>query len=139
MLARLPQLKFLDEMPVQTDERRCVTAWKQGGLEAERQERKKLKDEQLQWHKDYLEKNRDSIEKMKLKLQNRIQPREQRYRAPGDQGAMQQGNLQEIPELENPSQLQSGDNSEVAQSDVVNRSELDTYYTDSVNQSQCVG
>lgn len=44
-IAALPNLGYLDERPVFEDERRMVNAWAVGGLDAEREERKAIKDE----------------------------------------------------------------------------------------------
>jgi hypothetical protein len=48
ILSKLPQLTYLDDRPVFDDERRCVTAWARGGIEAERAERDLIRDEQIQ-------------------------------------------------------------------------------------------
>ncbi|KAG1675504.1 hypothetical protein FOA52_001803 [Chlamydomonas sp. UWO 241] len=44
-IAALPKLGYLDERPVFEDERRMVDAWAVGGVEAERAERQKIKEE----------------------------------------------------------------------------------------------
>jgi hypothetical protein len=36
-------LKFLDDLPVDQEERRLVTAWKEGGIEKEREVKEKIK------------------------------------------------------------------------------------------------
>jgi dynein assembly factor 1 len=46
VISRLPSLLYLDEKPVFADERRLVTAWARGGVEAERAEKKTMKDEE---------------------------------------------------------------------------------------------
>jgi dynein assembly factor 1 len=46
VISRLPKLLYLDEKPVFADERRLVTAWASGGLEAEREEKKKMRAEE---------------------------------------------------------------------------------------------
>lgn len=48
VLARLPHLTYLDDRPVFEDERRAVTAWALGGIEAERAERDKMREEQAE-------------------------------------------------------------------------------------------
>ena len=45
-LAALPQLTYLDERPVGDEERRMVTAWQRGGLEAEREEKGRMRAEE---------------------------------------------------------------------------------------------
>ncbi len=46
VISAIPTLGYLDERPVFEDERRLVSAWAIGGLEAEREERKLIKQEQ---------------------------------------------------------------------------------------------
>ncbi|GAX82416.1 hypothetical protein CEUSTIGMA_g9844.t1 [Chlamydomonas eustigma] len=46
VISAIPSLGYLDEKPVFEDERRLVTAWSIGGVEAEREERKLIKQEQ---------------------------------------------------------------------------------------------
>lgn len=46
VLSRLPTLLGLDEKPVFADERRLVTAWAAGGVEGERAERAKMREEE---------------------------------------------------------------------------------------------
>jgi dynein assembly factor 1 len=43
IITALPNLKYLDDRPVFEDERRYCEAFASGGLEAEREERKKYK------------------------------------------------------------------------------------------------
>lgn len=50
MITTLTQLKYLDDRPVFEDERRFAEAWKRGGLEEERKERGKYKEEQEREH-----------------------------------------------------------------------------------------
>lgn len=45
MIHRIPTLKYLDDKPVFEEERRYVEAFFRGGLEAEREERRKYKKE----------------------------------------------------------------------------------------------
>eukprot|EP00775_Hariotina_reticulata_P005377 gene5377-5612_t len=45
LISRCKQLTYLDERPVSEEERKCCEAWAAGGLEAERAERNKLKEE----------------------------------------------------------------------------------------------
>ena len=46
MISRLPELLYLDEKPVFADERRLVNAWARGGVEAERNEKKLMREEE---------------------------------------------------------------------------------------------
>eukprot|EP00798_Chlamydomonas_sp_ICE-L_P030621 gene30621-35632_t len=48
MVVNLPKLVYLDERPIPETERRTVEAWAEGGLDAEREERKKIKEEEEQ-------------------------------------------------------------------------------------------
>eukprot|EP00792_Barthelona_sp_PAP020_P010382 TRINITY_DN376_c0_g1_i1.p1 TRINITY_DN376_c0_g1~~TRINITY_DN376_c0_g1_i1.p1 ORF type:complete len:401 (+),score=166.58 TRINITY_DN376_c0_g1_i1:35-1237(+) len=52
MIARLPNLTYLDDKPVFPDERRCINAWWANGesLEAEREERRKIREEEKLQH-----------------------------------------------------------------------------------------
>lgn len=50
VITSLPNLKYLDDRPVFDDERRFAEAWKRGGLDEERKERAKYKQEQEEEH-----------------------------------------------------------------------------------------
>jgi len=50
VIAALPKLKYLDDRPVFEDDRRLAEAFVQGGLDAERDERKKIKQEKDEAH-----------------------------------------------------------------------------------------
>jgi hypothetical protein len=45
LILQFEDLKFLDDSPVEDDERRCTLAWGSGGKDAERAEREKIKQE----------------------------------------------------------------------------------------------
>ena len=51
LIARLKNLKYLDDRPVFKDDRRYSEAFLKGGLEEEKKERKKVKQEQQEFHK----------------------------------------------------------------------------------------
>ena len=59
-IASLPELNYLDDRPVFPDERRACEAYARGGLEAERAERKKIKEEERAQHR----KQMDSFQRM---------------------------------------------------------------------------
>lgn len=59
-IASLPSLKYLDDRPVFKDDRRYAEAFARGGLEAEREERKKYKQEEEDKHN----KNMENFRKM---------------------------------------------------------------------------
>jgi dynein assembly factor 1 len=59
VLSRLPNLMYLDEKPVFKEERRLVTAWTEGGLEAEREEKKKMREEEMAAIQQRLQEFRD--------------------------------------------------------------------------------
>ncbi|KAG2381928.1 hypothetical protein C9374_005720 [Naegleria lovaniensis] len=60
IIAQFPSLNYLDNMPIFEDERRTVNAWKRGGVEEEREERKKIAQEK----KDKERKNFEAFEKL---------------------------------------------------------------------------
>jgi dynein assembly factor 1 len=45
VISRCRQLTYLDDRPVDEEERRCVNAWAEGGIDAEKAERTKIKEE----------------------------------------------------------------------------------------------
>jgi dynein assembly factor 1 len=73
MIASLPTLKYLDDRPVFADDRRCAEAFMIGGLEEERKEREKIKQEKNEQD----ERNRKAFEEMthKAREEAKIQPR----------------------------------------------------------------
>lgn len=50
LISKLKNLKFLDDKPVFEEERLCAEAFARGGIEAEREERKRIKDEETNEH-----------------------------------------------------------------------------------------
>lgn len=59
LILQFEDLRFLDDAPVEDDERRCVTAWGQGGREAEKAERQKIKSEKDALHQENMRKFRE--------------------------------------------------------------------------------
>jgi dynein assembly factor 1 len=50
LIARIPTLKYLDDRPVFEDDRRNAEAFARGGIEEERNEREKIKQEKDEAH-----------------------------------------------------------------------------------------
>jgi len=50
VIAKLPNLKYLDDRPVFVEDRRHAEAWYRGGIEEERAERAKIKQEEADRH-----------------------------------------------------------------------------------------
>lgn len=50
----LPELNYLDDSPVDNNERRIVNAWKNGGIEEERKIRTQIKKEEQEIHDQYM-------------------------------------------------------------------------------------
>lgn len=50
----LPELNYLDDSPVDNNERRIVNAWKNGGIEEERKIRTQIKKEEQKIHDQYM-------------------------------------------------------------------------------------
>jgi dynein assembly factor 1 len=59
LILEFQELRFLDEAPVDGDERRCVTAWGVGGVQAERAEREAIKAEKDARHRENMRKLRE--------------------------------------------------------------------------------
>jgi dynein assembly factor 1, axonemal len=53
VINNIPTLNYLDDRPVFVDDRRTAEAFATGGVEAEREERKKMKEEKAKAHEDY--------------------------------------------------------------------------------------
>jgi dynein assembly factor 1 len=59
LILQFQELRFLDDAPVEDDERRCVAAWAEGGIPAERAERAKIKEEKDAKHEENMRKFRE--------------------------------------------------------------------------------
>jgi len=53
VISSIPSLRYLDDRPVFEDDRRNADAWARGGIEEEREERKRIKEEKDKKHEDY--------------------------------------------------------------------------------------
>ncbi|KAF0975562.1 hypothetical protein FDP41_005556 [Naegleria fowleri] len=60
IISQIPSLNYLDNMPIFEDERRTVDAWKRGGVEEEREERKRIAQEK----KEKERKNFEAFERL---------------------------------------------------------------------------
>ncbi|KAL0479885.1 dynein assembly factor 1 [Acrasis kona] len=68
MISSIPTLNYLDELPVFDKERRCVMAWARGGVDAEFEERQKIRDEEEETRKNNLRKFEEMQEKSRQRL-----------------------------------------------------------------------
>jgi len=53
IISKIPSLRYLDDRPVFDDDRRYAEAWERGGVEEEKEERKKIKAEKDAKHEEY--------------------------------------------------------------------------------------
>lgn len=67
IIAKMPELRYLDDSPVFEEDRRYAEAFKDGGMEAEREERKRVKKEKDDEHWRNHEAFREMIRKAKEK------------------------------------------------------------------------
>ena len=51
LISLIPNLKYLDDRPVFEEDRRYAEAWAIGGIEGEREERRKIKEEKEEFHR----------------------------------------------------------------------------------------
>ena len=72
LINRLPLLKYLDESPVFPEDRRYAEAFAKGGLEAEQEERKKVREEK----KEENAHNHEEFKKMIAKARGEILEKE---------------------------------------------------------------
>jgi dynein assembly factor 1 len=68
LILQFEDLKFLDDAPVDDDERRCALAWSTGGRQAEKTEREKIKAEKDSRHAENMRKFREMQKKPESKL-----------------------------------------------------------------------
>lgn len=80
MIANLPTLKYLDDRPVFPEDRRCAEAFMKGGLEEERKERERIKQEKEE--KDH--KNRRAFEEMIQKAREEAKTQQRNIVQPAD-------------------------------------------------------
>ena len=66
IIADLPELKYLDDRPVFEDDRRNAEAFSRGGLEEERKERDKIKQEKHEKHEKYHRDFKEMMRKAKM-------------------------------------------------------------------------
>lgn len=74
LITQNKELKYLDDAPIEEDDRRIAEAWAEGGREAELKERKRIKDEKNQKHKKQMKEfkklQRDAILKAGQSLED---------------------------------------------------------------------
>ena len=67
MIYKLKSLNYLDDRPVSVEDRRRAEAFAKGGIEAEREELKKIRKEQDDKHWENHEKMMEMVESVKVK------------------------------------------------------------------------
>jgi dynein assembly factor 1 len=77
LILQWPELRFLDDAPVDEEERRCVTAWGVGGIEAERAERAAIKAEKDAKHADNMRKLHEMQGKKSEAVEDQGEPQEE--------------------------------------------------------------
>jgi dynein assembly factor 1 len=63
IVAKIPQLRYLDDRPVFADDRRHAEAWFRGGIEEERKERELIRQEEREAHHEYHRKFKEMMRK----------------------------------------------------------------------------
>lgn len=72
VISKIPSLKYLDDRPVFDEDRRYAEAFAEGGLDAEREERKKVKVEKDEKHQANHDAFKEMIRKAKAKREEEI-------------------------------------------------------------------
>jgi len=75
--ACLKDLKYLDDRPVFEDDRRAAEAFNRGGLEEERNERKKMREEKAEAHRRNMEAFSNMVERSRNEKRERLAMREE--------------------------------------------------------------
>jgi len=81
LISKIPSLKYLDDRPVFEEDRRYAEAFAEGGLDAEREERKKLKIEKDEKHQANHDAFKEMIRKAKLKREEELKKKAEEEKA----------------------------------------------------------
>lgn len=134
LILNLPNLNYLDTMPVFPDERRCALAWERGGIEEEKRERELIRNEEKEKHLKGLAALDKMIEDHKENLkreQEEQEEREEKERQEQEE-VLKQELSQQDEEFISGMGLPSDSNvfitlpSDHSQSDIILRNDLDS-------------